>query len=255
MDPSSWPMPVVVAMAAAAGLAAAALIGVLASRFSPFRADTDAQSTIYDVAKLIGGVIGLFMLFSLTQGMNYYRSAEIATYKEAGDLLQLDHALAGIPAMQGEPARRALHEYGRLLVEREWPAMRHLRGSEHAEHGLERLQHAVSEVLSGAPEAAALRSVQKNFEDIEDDRTTRIGAAESGVPTALWWTLAGMFGLLAISLFFMAPDKVQFRIFALYLASLSMLAALLFMVDGPYRGSFSVSPSPVQHALARMLKA
>jgi uncharacterized membrane protein len=254
MDLSSWPMPLVAVTAAFAAIAATALIGALSRRFSPCRHDLEINAATYDVAKLIGGIIGLFMLFALTQGMNYYRAAEVATYKEAGDMLQLDRALAGIELPFSDSARFALHAYGRSLIDDEWPAMRHLLGSEGTEKKLDLLQLAVSQVLSSAPAAAVLRGVQKNLEDVEDDRTARIGAAGSGVPKALWWTLSGMSGILGATLFFVKSDTRQFSGFALYLASLAMLAALLFMVDGPYRGSFSVSSDPLQHAVTRMLK-
>lgn len=243
------PMPVVALIFAVAGLVASLVVGWLAARFSPFRHDTDLFDT-YEPAKLIGGLLALFMVFVLTQSMNYYRAAEAATSKEAGDVLQLDHALAGTTA--GVAARVRLREYVRSVIDQEWPAMQRLQASEATQRRLDLLLQAVSDVLTSDAAGARLRNVQKNIDDLEDDRTARIGAAESGLPPALWWTISAHFALLAAAMFLIRPDRRQARTFPLYVIGLSLLAALLFMIDGPYQGSFSVSPRPLANALARL---
>ena len=248
------PMPVVALIFAAMGLVAAVLIGWLAARFSPFRHDTD-QFDAYEPAKLIGGLLALFMVFVLTQSMNYYRAAEVATAKEAGDVLQLDHALAGTVPAVGALARIQLREYVQSIIDQEWPAMQRLQASEATQHKLDLLLQAVSDVLTNDAAGARLRNVQKNIDDLEDDRTARIGAAESGLPPALWWTISAHFALLAAAMFLIRPDRRQARTFPLYVIGLSLLAALLFMIDGPYQGSFSVSPRPLANALARLAAA
>ena len=246
------PMPVVALVFAATGLAATLLIGRLAARFSPFRNDTECQFDAYEPAKLIGGLMALFMVFVLTQSMNYFRAAEAATSKEAGDMLQLDHSLAGTAPVAGTLARLQLREYVRSVIDQEWPAMQRSQASEETRRKLDQLLQAVSDVLSSDAAGARLRNVQKNIDDLEDDRTARIGAAESGLPSALWWTISANFVLLAVAMFLVRPDRRQAKTFPLYVVGLSLLAALLFMIDEPYRGSFSVSPRPLSNALVRL---
>ena len=41
---------------------------------------------------------------------------------------------------------------------------------------------------------AALLGAQKNYDDTEDDRTRRLGTAESGLPVPLWGTIAALPG-------------------------------------------------------------
>ena len=135
-----WPIPFVVILFVLTGLAAVAGIGALSAWFSLARTDSDAQSSAYDLAKLIGNVVGLFLIFMLTQGMNYYREAEIAVSKESGDILQLDHALAGVTPVSGAPARLRLQDYVRSVIEQEWPAMRHSVASNETERALGQLQ-------------------------------------------------------------------------------------------------------------------
>lgn len=254
MQLSSWPVPAIAAAAILCGLIAMALIGLLAARFSPWREHPDGQVAALDTAKLVGGLLGLFLIFLLSQGMTYFREAEVATAREAGNLLQLDRALAGTAPGDADPARRLLHGYVSSVVQQEWPEMRrHSRGSEDTELALTRLGEGVAAILARDPAAAALHNLQKNLDDIEDDRTARIGRAESGLPAALWQTVAVLFTLFAIALFLLDPAARPFRVLSLYTAGLFLLVALLFMADGAYRGEFSVGPAPLQRALTRML--
>ena len=249
---SFWPVPFIVLLFVVAGLAAMGAIGALSVRFSLFRTDPDARSSAYDLSKLVGSVIGLVLIFMLTQGMNYYREAEAAVSKEAGDILQLDHALAGVSPTAGAPARLRLLDYVRSVIEQEWPAMQRSTDSEATERAMEALQASVRTVLTTDPSGATLLRVQKNLDDIEDDRTRRLGAADSGLPVPLWGTIGLLFVLLGASLLFMEPTTAQFRGFALYVTCLTVMAALLFAVDDPYRGDFSISPRLLQRSLARI---
>ena len=110
----------------------------------------------------------------------------------------------------------------------------------------------MSRVLLADPSGATLLRVQKNFDDIEDDRTRRLGAADSGLPVPLWGAIGVLFALLGVSLLFVEPRTAQFRGFAIYVTCLAVIAALLFSVDDPYRGEFSVSPQLLQRSLARI---
>ncbi len=247
-----WPVPVIAIVFVLAGLAVMALVAVLSIRFSPCRGNAVAQGIAYETAKLVGGLVGLVLIFTLTQGMNYYREAEVAVSKEAGDFLQLDHSLAGISPAAGAPARLRLQDYLRSVIEQEWPAMRHFEDSQATDLLLEKLQAAVNTVFATDPSGATLLSVQRNLNDLEDDRTRRLGAADSSLPVPLWGTIGALFALLAASLFFLDPAGFPFRSFALYVACLTLVSALLFVVDGPYRGEFSVSPQLLVRSLNRM---
>ena len=58
--------------------------------------------------------------------------------------------------------------------------------------------------------------------------------------------------MLGVSLFQLRLDGKQLRGFAPYLASLLLLAALLFIVDGPYSGSLHVESGPLRRTLDRL---
>ncbi len=245
------PVPVVAALFVIGGLGAAASAGAASARLFPRTAEPSVKSDAFEVFKLIGSILALFMIFVMTQCMTYYRAAEVATAKEAGDVLQLDHALAAVTPSHDSVARLRLQAYVRSLIEQEWPAMQRDVASGESERKLDLLQQAVSEVLSEYPATAELRAVQKNFDDLEDDRTARIGTAKGGVPDALWWTISALFMLLLGTIALLRLDIREFRTHGLYVVSLLLLAALLFMLDGPYRGTLSVSSLPLQHALSR----
>ena len=204
----------------------------------------------YDVFKILASLVGIFLVFLLVQGMNHLRDAELAVSREAGNILQLDHALAGIPSPAAVQARSRLQEYVRSVVTREWPAMKRGDSSPDTQAALDRLQAAVNDVLAQEPERATSRLVQRNFNDVEDDRTSREGVAEHDLLSALWEIVAGLLLLLVCDAALLNPALAETKILGFYVAGLALLIALLVCIDGPYRGDFSVSVRPLQQALS-----
>lgn len=211
--------------------------------------DPQTQASVYDVCKLVGGVIGLFLIFNLTQSMGSFRQAEVATSHEATDLLQLSHVLNAEPALADE-TQTALRAYMESLIHSEWQAMRAGRADPQTEARLTVLRQAVARLIA-REDGPRRREVLRSFEDVEDDRASRLGAARS-LPGGMWSMVVGLFALLAACLALLDGRGRPFQTFSLYVACLCLLAALLFLADGPYLGSFSVAADPIVHALTRL---
>ena len=235
---------------AAAAVATVLLAPLAVARLTRRTPSDEFHNASFEVYKVLGPLTGVFLAFLLIQSMTYFRQAETMVGKEAGDILQLDHALAGMEPAQGEPARAVLRQYIEAVTREEWPARRLGQDSPAAITALIRLQQAVSLVLTQDPERATLRAVQKNMADVEDDRTARGSASDSGLPGPLWWVTASLFGLLGLNSAFLRPLSGISVMFAIYAAGLALLAALLVMIDGPFHGDFSVSPRDLERALA-----
>jgi hypothetical protein len=206
----------------------------------------------YEAFKLLGQLTGVFLIFMLVQSMTHFREAEIAVSHEAGDVLQLDRALAVAPVAQGGAARARLRDYVRVVVEQEWPAMRHGVDSPATMAALGRLQEAVAACVAAAPDRCRREDVGTKLNDVEDDHSTREGAAQAGLPPVLWGVTGGLFCLLIASAATLRAWHSASATLGLYAAGLGLLAALLFITDGPYRGDFSVTPRPLTRALLAM---
>lgn len=266
MHPSTWPIPAIIALFAASALAAMLLAPRLLTRLRGRPVSLATHAANFDVFKILGQLTGIFLLFLLTQSMTYFRDAEIATAREAGDILQLDRALATLDPPNSTDvsaaARARLQHYVRTIIEQEWPAMARSTLSPATDTALARLRASIADALgpTAAEPAArtasrpASRLVQKDLDDIEDDRTARGGAATSGLHRALWSVVAGMSLLLTAMLAVMNANDAQFRALLCYVVGIALLASLLFMVEGPYHGEFSVGPQPLQRALAAMTR-
>ncbi len=242
-------LPVMPLIFAAALPGAVLLAPVLYTRLSGRAASRERHDAALEVWKLMGTLTAVFLTFLLVQSMNYFRDAEVAVSREAGNVLQLDHALEAFPPAKGSAARARLRDYTRSVITQEWPAM--LRGADSpaTAAAMQALQQAVAALLETDPDQSARHDLRKNMNDVEDDRAAREGTAGGSLPTALWMVASGLFALILMTVSQLQAGQHITRMVALHATGLALLAALLFVMDGPYKGYVSVSPRALQKVL------
>jgi hypothetical protein len=203
-----------------------------------------------EVWKMMATLTTVFLVFLLVQSMGYYRDAEVAAAKEAANLMQLDRALANSGQGQDSPVRTRLRDYARGVIEDEWPAMLAGVDSEAMNQTVRTLQQSIGELVANQPERAARQDVLRYLNDVEDDRAARLGAANNSVPSALWVIGGSLLALLLFTVAHLSPERMVTKMVIVHAAGLAMLAALLFVMDGPLKGAVSVAPRAMQKSSA-----
>lgn len=215
------------------------------------RPERESGAALYACAGVVYAVVLGLMVADVQEDYGEVEAAVRAEASAAGDL---HGAIGGV----GEPARSTLRqrveEYVGLVVDEEWPAVRHGGRSRRAEAAAERL---VREVVAWAPVTPRERSVsgslEANLQDLMDARSTRLLRGTRGIGPLPWAiVLAGA----AIALGFASLFPIR-RLRAHMLASVAtsaMLGLLLFLLVAmgrPLQGPLAVGPEPFREVLKR----
>lgn len=183
-----------------------------------------------------------------------YGEVEGAVRTEASAAADLHASLDAL----GEPARSRLRSdverYVRLVVEEEWPALRHGGRSRRAEAAAEALAH---EVAAWTPvtsrERAIAASLEENVRELMDARNTRLLRGAQGIGALPWAVvLAGAAITLGFaSLFPMRRLRAHLLASVAASAMLGLLLFLLVAMGRPLQGPLAVEPEPLREVLAR----
>ncbi len=216
--------------------------------------NTDRHAAALQAWGVIGPLAAVFMTFSLVQSMSEYRRAEAAVAHEATSILQLDRVLAILADADGTPARRDLRRYLQTVISDEWPRARNGAGeSIAANNAFSELQASLERLMQGGVSNVQSRAeLIKNLDDVQDDRSARVGAAQVLVPPVMWWVTSLLFALIFMAAAGLKPSLPWILMAALYGSGLAMVAGCFYIVDGPFQGEFSVSPRPMIQAASSM---
>lgn len=245
---AQWPNILVVFTFAGTMLALVFAAHALGERLLP-KGEREALShAALDTLKVLGPLTGLFLSFSLVQSITQFRAADMNVIREAADISQLDRALAGAPLPEeSRAARLALRDYVHHVATDEWAGLR--AGTldvPQAADALARLQQAVEALVARLPpEQRTFNDVDKNFDDVQDDRAGRLAVAHGGLPDVMWWVLALLFALTFACTGCLQGAMARHPLPMLYITGLGLLAALLFIMDRPFQGEPSISPAPL----------
>lgn len=235
-------------------VAAAPWIGSVVLRLRP---SEQRDSVSLDAFKAIGPLITIVVGFSLLQAVSTFNQVQRQVDREATDLQQVDGALSLLGAGERVASvRNLVRDYAASVVEREWPALKQGRRSDDTDAAFKRMVRGVHGLVSAdgaAPQR--LDGVMRNLGDAQDGRTQRLNAAFTGLPTVFWqatWLLVALLFAAALCL----KRSVHSSLYAgAYAAAIALLLGLVFIVDQPFRGEFSVDSKPMQRVLARLSDA
>lgn len=247
IDLYGWSNAAIIALFLLVAVPAAVLAHLAGARLFG-RPPPERHAAALEAFKLIGPLTGIFLTFSLVQSMGQFRSSDAAADREAANIVQLDRALAVFGAESGMASRLLLRDYARALVEDEWPALRHGRGgSKEATAAFARLAASVESMLLA--HTGTRFEVTRALDDVHDNRASRIGTATGGLPVIFWWITGCLFVLLICAMSCLDADRHWRILPGLYIAALTLLAALFYIIDSPYKGEQSISPRPLQTAV------
>jgi hypothetical protein len=241
------------------GLIGAALfVGVLFLRVKLFRfqIQPDHAKAAHDALGVVIGFAALILAFSLVQEQINVRNLEAQVGTEADNLSQLDRLLVRFGNPGDDALRLTLREYANSIVNDEWPEQS--KGG--ASGRTAKLFREFSEDVSAIDPTPGRQSLMypemlKKIDELNLARAARLVAADNiRLAPTFWETIA--FLILTLLLLASFSESTFSLGGAMALAcqgfAVTLLVALVFIYDRPFKGKATLSPKPIINAIAEM---
>ncbi len=228
------------------------LVAPVAARAAGLRPDAKRAENAFEAYKTITSILGILLAFSLVQVNTNLRNAEAMVGREASAITDLDRTLSRFGTAETTRIRAMLAEYSRTIVTDEWPALAEGGRSlavDRIYRGMDRDSLAIKPATP--QQLSMFTPMLKYLDDLADLRETRIIIAGLALPPVFWdavLVLAGLMLVLAGLVDREAGGRLTIEMGGIAIA---LLLALVIIIDGPFKGESSVSPEPIQKAIAR----
>jgi Protein of unknown function (DUF4239) len=241
------------------GLIGAALfVGVLFLRIKllRFQIESDHAKAAHDALAVVIGFAALILAFSLVQEQNNVRNLEAQVGTEADNLSQLDRLLIRFGNPGDNALRLSLRGYANSIVNDEWREQS--KGG--ASGRTAKLFREFSEDVSAIDPTPGRQSLiytemLKKIDELELAREARLVAADNIRLAPIFWETIAF--LILTLLLLAAFSETTFSLGgAMALAcqgfAVTLLVALIFIYDRPFKGKATLSPKPIINAIAEM---
>jgi len=243
---------VVAALFAAFGLLLSWLAHHVWFRFWPVRGTEDRKMADLVETSLLG--FSAFVLaLATTNVLSNLSRVEEAALHEASNIRNLDRELAALGA-PATGARQALADYVTHVSTDEWkrlasaePSLSPLAGRD-----LDRLWAEVRKLqrLEGPVTTRIGETLDEYRGQISSNRTQRMAEASKSIPAIFWVIILVFVGAAAFMNGRNTLHRYGLHVMLLHMAAIGMVVALILIIDNPFRGTTSVSPSIIANALS-----
>lgn len=247
-------MPTLLLGAGMVGLAVLITIGgghLLRSRIQ-VETQNEAVTTLYGTVATIYTVLLAFVVVIAAQ---HFQDAESEVVLEATRLSNVLRDSEVLSESDKAAIYDSVAEYIRLTSTAEWQSMADGRGSE------PETNQAYRQIWEAVYAAEPVGVVQESFyqqlldrlNDLAAARRTRLLSSETHVPALLWLLLLGG-GFMTLGLAYFLPQASTKSGIAAMVGVGSVITLTLFLIfvmDHPYTGSYSVAPDPLTDLLPR----
>ncbi len=227
-------------------IGAALFVGVLFFRVKVlrFQIESDHAKAAHDALAVVIGFAGLVLAFSLVQEQINVRNLEAQVGTEGDNLAELDRLLVRFGNPGDDALRLSLRGYAVSIVSDEW--------GEQSKGGA---SGRTANLFRKFSEDFSAIDLLKKIDELELDRGSRLVAADNIRLAPTFWETIGL--LLLILLLLASFSETTFSVGgAMALGcqgfAVTLLVALVFIYDRPFRGKTSLSPQPVIKAIAEM---
>ena len=209
----------------------------------------------YQVALgFVGAAYGLLLGLLVAFGASHYSDVRHQAQDEASSFVALWDTVAVDPPQIRNPMRHDVLCYMRSIRDNDWPSME--RGirlqSPRAGHFGDRLRATIHRLpQDNKLEQSAYGRAESIMTDADKARQQLLFFTESEVPTVLWVVIyVGAFLLfLLIALHYAGRPAGRFVALGSVVTLLTVVVAVLSMLDQPYRAGARVHPSELRHAI------
>lgn len=151
--------------------------------------------------------------------------------------------------------QRAIGDYIRLTSTREWESMSEGRGADpQANAAYHRIwDTAYTMNPQGVVQESFYQEMIGRMNELGTARRTRLLSAQASVPQLLWLLLIAGAGVVIVLSYYLPHGAKRGSTFALSSTScvIALTLFLIFVMDHPYTGNFSVDPAPLTELLPR----
>jgi hypothetical protein len=218
-----------------------------------------SSEIVVAVDAMVMTLFALVLAFAAVNLYEGYTGAETNVAEEANALAQITRDVRVFPVPERDRADRALIAYIRVVHDVEFPAMR--TGNASLEHaGIPATDELFASLQSYTPRTAAQQafyvSAVDQLNDLSRLRRDRIAASDSSLPRSFTALLILTAVVSVGMMIFLATESTAIDIVLVTGLSVVVGAGLLtiLLLEYPFSGSVSVSPSPfVSGTLANLI--
>jgi hypothetical protein len=242
----------VILLGGALGAAALALATAVISRRLLFSPNDSALEGHGKLAEVVHGSLLAFSVFVLALVLTEVRSnlgkADDMELREASLIARLMRDLDSLGGESAAAAGERVQEYVRSAVSAEWKALAQQEPSlaDETTRAMASLVTQVQTVAAGNPMAAG--TLRSHIEKLEELRQTRLETATKAVPPVFWWVI----GVFVVGAMIMNGrhnlDRFSMALIAFHMGAIGLVVAMILVMDSPFRGETSVSPTALLRA-------
>ena len=231
-------------------VAVAMLAPLIGRRIMRIPDNARRDEVVFDAYKAIMAMVGVVLAFSLVQVNGNLRSAETLIGREASAFAAVDRILLRFGNQTALDARPLLAAYGQSRVNEEWPGLARAERNPGTDERYTTMSQA-ARALEPSPgrQQAMFAELLKGLDDLAEARELVLQDAQTELPVFFWIVTYG-FLVLAFALALLAEPTLSRTVgLGATAAGVALLLAFVIIVDQPYKGETSVSPSPIQKTL------
>jgi hypothetical protein len=251
----SLPAAVLLVIAVGAGIAVAGAGQGFVRRWfrsGGFVAHNDVGGVIFAVA---GTLYAVILGFMTVVAWEHFTEAREIVVAEADADIDAWHAAVGLPPAIRARVRGDTLTYAKLMIQKEWPLMRHGQADPTAAFvDMDALDVAGEFVPANEGQSNAQNATLAQLTIMHDARQRRIAANGAGVAWFEWLVLLG--GAACVSafcwLFGVANARIHLIMTSTVVALIAAALVLLFELQYPFRSDIGVGPQTWTGALAHL---
>ena len=233
-----------------AAMALAVLVGVgvhiLVQRAVPYSRLLKHNDVAGFLFSMIGVIYAVVLGFVVIVVWEKYDTAVANALAEESALSDIYRIVSALPEPFEKTVRVQIREYGQLMVQKEWPAMRASTESKEAQLKGEQIAFALENFHPANAGQSNIHQASISLEQkFLDARRERLRENEGTVLPILWWTLIlGALATVGFTYFFGTENqRMQLTMTGVVAVLLATMFVLIIEFDRPFSGSISVPPS------------
>lgn len=195
----------------------------------------------------VGVIYSVLVAFAVIVVWEKFNDAETAVVQEAGAAATIYRLAAGTEP-EVVATHRALSNYLRLAIDRDWPAMAGHGESEEVTRALNRLYAAALGLPKTGTPTPIVAEIFKQLDGMTQARRARLHLAMGIVPSVLWLVLSCGATLTVGFTFFFGTKNLKAQVIMTGILSTLVFMALLVIIsiDHPFTGPCFVDSEPLR---------
>jgi hypothetical protein len=216
---------------------------------------TKTRDVAETVAVRIGTVHSLILALVFADAQATHTNLQQEVSKE---ITTIEHIVLELDQWNGpekDALRRQLAEYVSAVLQNEWHASAHPRGSREARQAYHALDMGILNLVAATPPQQSLRArLIVNMDDLQDHRKARLSLAHRGLPNLFWWMALTGFGIIVAFFLVFPATPAHIAILSVYGAYTGLALYFILALSHPYAGPAAIDTSPYEIVLEDELK-